>query len=80
MTTTKLTLTLDHKTIETAKRYAKEHKTSLSQMIEYYFRAISSESEDPLYDIPPITKDLSGIAKLKSDKTDKELLRDACLH
>jgi len=74
---TKLTLTLDDKTIEVAKRYAKENKTSLSKLVEFYFRAISADSEPPVGKIPPITKGLSGIAVMKTSKTDKELLNDA---
>ncbi|MCP4757066.1 MAG: antitoxin [Proteobacteria bacterium] len=74
---TKLTLTLDGKTIESAKRYAKEHKTSLSKLVEFYFRAIASDSEDAIERIPPITKGLSGIAAMKTSKTDKELLKEA---
>ncbi len=74
---TKLTLTLDNKTIEMAKRYAKEHKISLSKFVEFYFRSISSDSETSSERIPPITKELSGIAAMKTSKTDKELLTDA---
>ena len=73
---TKLTLTLDDKTIEFAKRYAKENKTSLSKLVEFYFRAISEDTESPVERIPPITKGLSGIAKIITSKTDKELLND----
>jgi len=74
---TKLTLTLDNKTIEFAKRYAKENKTSLSKLVEFYFRSISADTKRPVERIPPITKGLSGIAKMKTSKTDKELLNDA---
>ncbi len=74
---TKLTLTIDEQTIQKAKSYAKKHKTSLSKIVEFYFRAISSEPTNHLKVIPPITKELSGIAALKSSKTDKELLKDA---
>ena len=39
----KLTLKLDKATIDTAKKYAKRHKKSLSKMVETYFRNLSTE-------------------------------------
>ena len=39
----KLTLKLDKDAIDLAKQYAKKHKSSLSRMVENYFRNISSE-------------------------------------
>jgi hypothetical protein len=43
----KLTLKLDKAAIDSAKQYAKEHKNSLSRMVENYFRNISSEQSYP---------------------------------
>ncbi len=74
---TKLTLTLDDQTIQNAKQYAKQNKPSLSKLVEFYFRAISMDSSNEMGTISPITKSLSGIATLKTTKTDKELLQDA---
>ncbi len=37
----KLTLSLDETTIERAKRYAKRHRRSLSEMVESYFRYLT---------------------------------------
>jgi hypothetical protein len=78
---TKLTLTLDSNIIQHAKIYAKKHNISLSKMVEFYFQSFI----DKLYEnkrvehkkAPPITQELSGIAKLNSQKTDKELLIEA---
>jgi hypothetical protein len=39
----KLTLKLDKAAIDSAKRYAKENKRSLSRMVENYFRNLASE-------------------------------------
>ena len=74
---TKLTLTLENKTIEKAKRYAKDNKISLSKLVEFYFKSLSSDAENHYEDISPITKELSGIAKLHTTKSDKELLSKA---
>lgn len=74
---TKLTLTLENKTIEKAKIYAKRNKISLSKLVEFYFKSLSSDTENLIENIPPITKELSGIAKIHSTKSDKELLKEA---
>lgn len=74
---TKLTLTIDSQTIKEAKQYAKKNKTSLSRLVEFYFRAITSTPEKSIQSIPPITRSLTGIASFKTDKSDKELLADA---
>lgn len=42
---TKLTLSLDKNVIEDAKRYADDSKTSLSDIVENYFKAIVSKSK-----------------------------------
>ncbi|MCE5330111.1 DUF6364 family protein [bacterium] len=72
---TKLTLTLDNEIIEAAKAYAKENNMSLSGIVELYFRTLSSETGNDR--IPPITKELSGIASFSTAKQDKELLKEA---
>ena len=74
---TKLTLTLENKTIEKAKIYAKKNKISVSKLVEFYFKSLSSDSENHVQTIPPITKELSGIAKIQTTKSDKELLEEA---
>jgi hypothetical protein len=75
--TTKLTLTLNNKIIEIAKIYAKENKTSLSKLVEFYFKSLVTNEENKIENLPPLTKELSGIAKIKTTKSDKELLTDA---
>ena len=71
----KLTLTLDKEVIEAAKVYAKKNNMSLSGIIELYFKTLSSGINNNK--IPPITKELSGIAKFTTKKSDKELLEEA---
>ncbi|MCP6727630.1 MAG: DUF6364 family protein [Patescibacteria group bacterium] len=74
---TKLTLTLDNETIEVAKKYAKKYKISLSKLVEFYFKSLTSSFENHNENVPPITKELSGIASITTIKSDKELLEDA---
>jgi predicted nucleic acid-binding protein len=72
---TKLTLTLDKEVIEAAKEYARKNNISLSGIVELYFKALSSGARD--HKIGPITKELSGIASFYTNKSDKELLKEA---
>ncbi|MDR3714494.1 MAG: DUF6364 family protein [Puia sp.] len=60
---TKLTLSLDKKVIEQAKRYAKNKNISLSKLIEGYLNKVSlTERAEP--EISPLVKSLSGIMDL----------------
>lgn len=70
---TKLTLKLKKKVIDQAKRYAAEHETSLSKIIENYLAAITSESEEK-DEISPLVKSLSGVIQLPQDFNSKDQL------
>lgn len=70
---TKLTLRLKKRVIDQAKRYAADHETSLSKMIENYLAAITAESEEK-DEISPLVKSLSGVIQLPQSTNDKELL------
>jgi len=59
----KLTLSLDSKVIERAKRYAKKENKSLSRMVEEYFIKITS-GKSSKEDISPLVKKLSGVISL----------------
>jgi hypothetical protein len=60
----KLTLSLDKKTIEQAKKYARRKNTSLSKLIENFLAKVTaSDKEDVM--ISPLVKSLSGIIKVK---------------
>lgn len=65
---TKLTLTLEKEVIERAKKYASGQDRSLSELVENYFKILTSkpeqETEEP---ISPRVRKLRGI--LKVDKT-----------
>jgi hypothetical protein len=63
---TKLTLRLNKSIIERAKLYAQGHKTSLSQMIEYYLDSLTKTNKQKS-EITPLVESISGVVKLKSD-------------
>lgn len=72
----KLTLTLQKKTIEKGKAYARKKKTSLSKLVEKYIDQIVKEpiGEE---EISPLVKSLSGVLKDKNaNKNWKEHRKD----
>lgn len=68
---TKLTLKLDLRVIEKAKEYAKQHKTSLSGIVENYLQKITDKNDDE-QQITPLVKSLSGIINLTEDYDHKK--------
>ena len=65
---TKLTLRLDNNVIERAKLYARNHKISLSKMIESYLDSITRQKEeDTKTTITPLVESLSGVIDLPED-------------
>jgi hypothetical protein len=64
----KLTLSLNQRVIEKAKKYAKLHRTSLSKMIEAYFDSLTSkqEEEDEIK-TTPLVESLCGVIQLPED-------------
>lgn len=61
----KLTLRLDKKLIDRAKKHAKEQGTSVSKMVANYFEALESpEKEQFEQSLPPITKSLAGVLEV----------------
>lgn len=75
---TKLTLTLEKKIIEQAKRYASNKGRSLSEMVENYFKYITnSNSEDEKEQLSPRIKKLRGVLKVDSTFNYKSLLNEA---
>jgi hypothetical protein len=57
---TKLTLTIEQKVIEKAKKYAKGKERSLSNLIENYLKALTNESDSNEIELTPIVKSLKG--------------------
>ena len=66
----KLTLSLNQRVIEKAKKYAKQHGTSLSRMIEAYFESLTSQKKDASdMETTPLVlvESLSGVIQLPTD-------------
>ena len=59
--TAKLTLSVDAAVVSRAKRYAKQHRVSVSRMVEAYLASIS-EQPSPA-DLPPLLASLKGTLK-----------------
>jgi hypothetical protein len=50
----KLTLTVDETVIARAKRYAAQHGTSISGLVEQFLTLVSGSAAQPDEDLPPI--------------------------
>lgn len=75
---TKLTLTVDKKTIEEAKKYAKSNGKSLSSIIEEYLKSlVHHKNSDHKFEINPLVKSLWGSVKpLPNSMNYKEILEE----
>ncbi len=71
----KLTLKLNKKAIERAKKYAQKNKKSLSVMVEKYFNLISDKDSTAEIEISPNVRDLSGIFKFSENINIKDAYR-----
>lgn len=61
---TKLTLTIEKSVIEDAKKFARSHGRSLSNLIEEYLKAVVKKEElSEEFEISPIVKSLWGSVK-----------------
>lgn len=70
---TKLTLNLNKETIEEAKSYAKNHRTSVSKLVENYLNSLTSSSKKKS-NVSPLVESLTGI--IPSDYDEKKDYRD----
>ena len=75
---TKLTLTLDKQVIKKAKAYARNHKRSLSDLIESYLKVLTGkESEEDFKDkLSPNVKSMLGSLKMPADFNYKKILQE----
>jgi hypothetical protein len=64
---TKLTLNLDAEVIFEAKSYAKNHKVSLSKLIENYLHSLTSDKTNNDMQISPFVKSLSSGINIPAD-------------
>ncbi|MCW4467551.1 DUF6364 family protein [Flavobacterium sp. MFBS3-15] len=62
----KLTLNIDKDIVEEAKLYAKDHKISLSKLIESYLRSLSKKKNSER-EISPLVESLTGVMKSVND-------------
>lgn len=64
---TKLTLKLNQEVIENAKKYASDKKISLSKIIEFYLKSLTSEKGKDDFEISPFVKSISTGKSMSSD-------------
>jgi len=74
--TTKLTLSLNNNIIARAKSYAKINHTSLSALVENYFRFLTEQKTGDTKIVSPIVSELSGIIDLPEDFDSKNEYRN----
>jgi hypothetical protein len=60
---TKLTLSVDEKIVERAKRYAARQGTSVSRLVQTYLDLVSRASIAQESSLPPVTRRLRGALK-----------------
>ncbi len=73
---TKLTLTVDQQVIEAAKKYARDHGRSLSNLIEDYLKSLTAPQgrlKDD-FEYSPIVKSLKGSVKAADGVLDYDAL------
>jgi len=78
---TKLTLTVDQKVIESAKEYAKKNKRSLSNIIEEYLKSLTINSQErKKIELSKLVRNLKGSVKDPNpSKSYKEILTEALI-
>lgn len=64
---TKLTLKLNKKVIEKAKKYAFEKDISLSRLVENYLQSLTGEQKDEEQEISSFVKSLAADSKIPVD-------------
>lgn len=71
---TKLTLTIDKKIIDAAKKHAKANGKSLSALVENYLKTMTTKERSSEH-LSPKIESLMGIAKVGPDFNEKEEMR-----
>jgi succinyl-CoA synthetase beta subunit len=81
METVKLTLSADKALVERAKRFARQHDTSLSAMFREYMESLLARAEGGLDidNLPPNTRKALGAVRVPDDKSYRELMEEALL-
>ncbi len=73
---TKLTLSMDKKIIEEAKKYARKRNTSLSNLIENYLISVTKKSSHSGEEVTPLVRSLSGVMKLSGSVDQRKKYSD----
>lgn len=74
---TKLTLTLEKQIIKQAKHYANQKGSSLSELVENYFKCLTESSQhQETTELSPKIKKLRGILKVNEDFNYKKILEE----
>lgn len=63
----KVTLKLNHRVIENAKKYASNNKMSLSKIVESYLQSLTSENEPNEFEISPFVKSITTGVEIPAD-------------
>ncbi|GHV64662.1 hypothetical protein FACS1894199_03450 [Bacteroidia bacterium] len=72
-----LTLTMEHSVIERAERYAKARKRSLSDLVENYFKVVTTSIPSNDAGLAPIAKLLKGSFHAPADFDYKQELENS---
>jgi hypothetical protein len=75
---TKLTLSVEEDVVEKAKQIAEANKTSVSAMFSQFVQSLAS-NRPRKSEIGPLTRKLTGVAKLPAGKDYKDVLTDALI-
>ncbi len=79
----KLTLSVDRHLIDKAKRYARRHDRSLSDLVSIYLRQITADEQD-VDDVDPLVRDVADEIPVDQivdlDDARYQHLRDKYLH
>ena len=73
----KLTLSVDKSLAEKAKLYARSQGRSLSDLVESYFKVLTSDKEDSELTVSPKLKSMKGALKVDADYDYKKELSDS---
>ncbi len=73
---TKLTLKLNQRVIEKAKKYASNKKMSLSRIVEAYLQSLTTENDTSKFEISPFVKSIATGTEIPTDLNYKKEYSD----
>lgn len=72
----KLTLTIEQRLVNQAKKYAKNKGRSLSDLVENYFKVLTTEKESEDIELSTTVKSLKGAFKIPKNTDYKKVLKE----